>query len=864
MIRQKNLTPFAFGYRLTSRRPPERELVAVVRGKFRLAPGELFPAKAELTRLDLSDPRMPEAARAAIERASEVVGQGSLTADRYDDDDPQMRGALDYASDLADWKARGEWLVKAHGHAPSGIPTTSCDVRVEVGASQKTLRVTGPRAWVDRFAGGAASEPVAFRALPIDWAHSYGGPDFPDNPVGKGHLLSRPPEEHGELDELPGAIRSAFLRRDELPNVEYPSSLVKRQGDVPRPASFGPVNPWWPTRKALLGKEYGDEYQARYAPFYPCDFDWSYFQAAPRDQQIDGYFRGDEPVLFVNLHPAVSEFRTRLPGIRVRVFVERSGVGLEVPLVLDTVFADLDRGELSLTWRGLLPVQEDDYSDVPFALVVSEDLATAPRPASEYLALLAKFAADPAGLGDTDLAKPEALKSDIDSGRLAQDIDALPEGPGLFGAIAERIGRGLMPEAELGAMRSGLVPASEAALASNPRAAGEVKRAVISALERGRDIPGPPLGSDAEGRPTAAPALRLLMGELARVRATTPEVEWDDVDEVLEDAFARSADAGIAANSASFSTAARLGAADAAPGPHADLSGQDLSDRDLRGLDLTGVNLTGATLSRARLDGARLVGAKLVGAGLSRACLDGAQCERADFTRAILSRTSLVGAKLDGAHLERALLIDADLGAAILTNVVGDAAQAQRTRFHGAHIDGASFEFSVFDGSDFTEATLSVVNVKRTLFRECKLGRARLIGADASRAGFLSCDLAEARLTRLRGVGTNFLRSTLVRADLSFASLKEALFITVNASGANLFAGELPKARFFRANLRGANLERANLLRADLRKAVLTEASLRYANLYDARLVEAVGTDLDLGHANLKKAVLDRARLVTR
>ena len=43
-----------------------------------------------------------------------------------------------------------------------------------------------------------------------------------------------------------------------------------------------------------------------------------------------------------------------LPGVRVRVFVKGKDARFrEVPMSLDTLFADLDQGKLYLTWRGL-------------------------------------------------------------------------------------------------------------------------------------------------------------------------------------------------------------------------------------------------------------------------------------------------------------------------------------------------------------------------------------------------------------------------------------------------------------------------------------------------------------------------------
>src|SRR5947209_7433938 len=39
-MKTKNLTPFLFGAKLTSRKPPQLEMTAIVRGAFRFVPGE--------------------------------------------------------------------------------------------------------------------------------------------------------------------------------------------------------------------------------------------------------------------------------------------------------------------------------------------------------------------------------------------------------------------------------------------------------------------------------------------------------------------------------------------------------------------------------------------------------------------------------------------------------------------------------------------------------------------------------------------------------------------------------------------------------------------------------------------------------
>ena len=110
----------------------------------------------------------------------------------------------------------------------------------------------------------------------------------------------------------------------------------------------------WAPRAGMVGTAYGAAWRKLRSPFYAEDFDWSHFNAAPRDQQLERYLRGDEEVVFENLHPEAPRFAKRLPGVRVRAFVDDvHGRVREVALHLDTLFADLPAGRLFLTWRGM-------------------------------------------------------------------------------------------------------------------------------------------------------------------------------------------------------------------------------------------------------------------------------------------------------------------------------------------------------------------------------------------------------------------------------------------------------------------------------------------------------------------------------
>ncbi|HEY4121698.1 MAG TPA: DUF2169 domain-containing protein, partial [Byssovorax sp.] len=350
-MRTRNQTGLSFGAKATSLRPPEPSAAFFVRGLFQL----------------VHDGSMCLTIDAPAERAS-------LSGDRYEDDDVERAGELVHPSDLADWKLNAEVMLRGTCHAPGGAPVTECPSHFAVGAWSKSLVVTGPRVWVDSLLGAVPSDLVAFTSAPIGWSAAFGGPGHAANPVGKG------------------------LGTQQLPNVEDARDRVRRKGDRPTPAGFGPINATWPARVAKAGKAYGRAWSKTRAPYFAEDLDPSYFHAAPADQQLEGFLRGDEAVVLHNLNATHAVLRTRLPGVRPRAFVrDVDGNAKEIALRLDTLSVDGDRAEAALVWRGLEPVRDALLEELAFALVVTERLDEPRAPADRYLAELEAFAADPTG-----------------------------------------------------------------------------------------------------------------------------------------------------------------------------------------------------------------------------------------------------------------------------------------------------------------------------------------------------------------------------------------------------------------------------------------------------------------------------------
>ena len=801
----KNTTPFFHAAKVTSRRPPQPEMTLVVRGAFRVVPD-------------------------GVAEAVEGLEQGFLSGELFADADRERAGECQYPGDFADFKLRGEVMLRGTCHPPSGRPALSCPVRFSVGRWKKELMVYGDRRWERTVSGDRMSEPAPFVQMPLDHAHAFGGPGYPQNPVGKG------------------------FRGEALPNVEPTGHLLTARGQEPPAGTFGPISSAWPQRAGKRGSNYGASYLKERAPYYADDFDWSFFSAAPGDQQMEGFLRGDEEVRFHNLHPEHAVLATRLPGLRVRAFLkDTEGRFREIGVVLDTLFAEPDEGTIKLTWRGVVPVREDDLTDVRAVLIVSEPLGDAPLAAGHYQAQLEAFEKDPTGVLE---AMPAGMMDLWEQHERARRGDPAPEPPAdpsldpLSREIKRRFGALASPE---DLARVGAAVAQLDALP--PENKPDLEKLVREARAEPGDDP-PPMRLRKPGSlpdPGLRPKMREVMAEAAKLReaekqtgqpilgiaeleALPRDPRWKELDPTYEPPGPLSTDP---------------------PGPGADLRERDLSHQDLRGADLTGANLERANLTGANLRGVSLRGAKLARAVLYRTDLGEADLREADLT--LVNAASLRAEKAD---FTRAILNEAFLEYALLGNARLDGVRAENAIFEGADLRGARADDAVFDHADLSSAKLAGASLKRAsavlaLFAEASAEGLDLEGAELRQASFAEADLRGAKLVAARARKGFFMKARLDGADLGHADLREAHLTEASLIAARLFGANLRDARLYRANLERADLTRSNLMSADLRKARLERTILAGANLYEAVLLGVRGKGFDLTGANLKRAVTE-------
>ncbi len=238
-------------------------------------------------------------------------------------------------SDLVPVKPRVDVVLVGHAFAPSGAPTRSLAARLVVGEIDKTIEVFCDRSFS---ADGTLREGARFSRMPLFYERAAGGPDT-SNPVG---IRANVQDTYGRII---------------VPNLQPPGMLVATPADFITPTGFGPVASAWPSRREKLGR-HGTWSPSELAQQpMPEGIDLSYFNHAPRDQQIQTLHE-DERLVLENLHPEHPRLVTRLPGLRPRATIERpGGAPQQLTLRCDTLWIDTDRSLCTLTWRGQVPIE---------------------------------------------------------------------------------------------------------------------------------------------------------------------------------------------------------------------------------------------------------------------------------------------------------------------------------------------------------------------------------------------------------------------------------------------------------------------------------------------------------------------------
>ncbi len=746
-----NTTPFQFGAIAGRLRFPGHSLTVMVKATFQLAHGETAR---------LADKQLYPA------------------ADQFAKGDEDQTGSPRYETDAAFFKPRGDLLLIGKCHPPDGQPVTACPVTFRVGEHSRSLLVFGDRCWRPGIARSDIGVPEPFTEFELVYENAFGGEGDKRNPVGKGAGPAATPD-------------GKSIHR--LPNLEDPNNLIVSPRSRPEPACFGPRGRLWEPRLGLMGT-YDAKWETARWPWFPEDFDFAYFNSAPAEMQVD-YLRGDEELYFENLHPRFSRYQSRLPGQRVRCFLNcqvESGDNRfeELVMNLDTLWVDMEAEQLVLVWRGVAAVQDQDYGEVEHLYIATEPVEAAPLSVQEYqeqfsrrlTELEAEWEGEP--LPD-EMAEPAPMETDtVEVEATNREFDEL-----------------------LAAQKTAL-------------------------LEQGIDIDNPPPPD-----PESQKEFARIMGELGidfekqerdAQPVTTPQPpDRSDIEKRH-------------ANNAGF-------------------AGEDLSNLDLSGLKLDGANfencvLSGTIFESASLAGANLAGAILTGSNLTGANLENASLNGADLTHANLAGANLAHANLTDATFENANLRGASLAGAVATDTgfTGaclDDAKLTNGDFSGADFSDARLDRTSFAASSLREATFDRASGANVVFDKADLSELR-----ASEG----CHFSNGSFREVVGAESVWEDAQLNSADFSYSRLDTADFSGASLNGAVFHAASLKTARFDKADLSAAQITQANLFQAVLEKANLSGTDLDGSSLYEAEFLDATLHETSTRGANLKMTKLLR------
>ena len=557
-----NKTKLQFGYIAGWVAFPKHSLTLIVKGKFNLQTGK-----------------------------SETLSEEQLypTGDEFYPEDEDMIGGPRYASDFAYFKPKADLLLAGKCCAPEGKKVYSTNVKFQVGSYAKTLNIFGNRYWVGGF--NTATNPEPFSEMELRYENSYGGKGYKKNPVGKG------------IDKVEIKTGDKLVP---LPNIIHFGKNISSQNTKLEPAGFGPYGQMWAQRFSKLGTYKGNYLKERW-PWFPKDFDWGYFNAAPYDMQVSGYLRGDEKLYFENLHPVHSQYYSQLPGLRVRCFVneldeKNSDASTkmnfkEVKMNLDTLWVDMGAEKLVLVWRGVTEIKDEDFEEIKHIYLVSEKLKEPPESEGQYQKLLEKELAE---MEEEEILEPEPIEEEEE-----KDVEM---------------------EAEIAK-------------------AEEQMRA--SLIEAGIDPDNPPETSEEDKKKEAEILTEMGFEEEKEEVPLSRElfIERANNKESFEVEDLRGIDlSGLNLQGLNFQNTILSGVS---------LKNSDLSRANLNGANLSEADLSDSKLNAANLQEADLTEAVLIKADLADAMIEDAILEKAKLNKAILTEVKGKDAIFSGARFKR-------------------------------------------------------------------------------------------------------------------------------------------------------------------------------------------------------------------
>lgn len=257
-------------------------------------------------------------------------------------------------NNIAPFKPKTDIHINATAYAPGGEPKSKWLVSVKIGTLYKQLLITGPRCWERGITlTKQLDEPEPILKLPIRYEYAYGGAVkkggknvdvYEENPVGTGY------EQH--------RLKAPSAASNVAPQIIKAEEFDMRYRKHYAPQGFGAMPPNWSPRQNLAGT-YDLDWEKTRWPDLPEDFSFDFYNSAHPDLIYPGYMQGDETIELYNLTPN-GYLKTYLPNYELAILVRyEDGELRSLPMLLDTIYLDVDNLQANLTWRSLYSLEKE-------------------------------------------------------------------------------------------------------------------------------------------------------------------------------------------------------------------------------------------------------------------------------------------------------------------------------------------------------------------------------------------------------------------------------------------------------------------------------------------------------------------------
>jgi uncharacterized protein YjbI with pentapeptide repeats len=773
-------------------------------------------------------------------------------------------------------KANAELLVQGSCYAPDGEAVNASRVSVSLGSIKKEFMVFGDRQWIKGLGvGWGVSDPVKFTEMPISYSNAFGGQNYAANPVGKG------------IDEVDISGEQLVS----LPNLEYSNDLIGSPGDKPRPASLNRIDMMCEQRMSKAGT-YDQRYIETRMPGFPDDFNYDYFNDAAKDQQIEGFFKGDEHYEIRNMHSQHALIKGQIPSVYGRAFVNHQVndeiVFKEIPTQLDTLWL-FPGSELGvMIHRGTLEINEDDAADIKQILVANENTSDTPRSAEHYkneLALRTNLAEAykyafytvpliPEGmtcgfkvmedksdfpyeqLASSNLKNHSDLKQQEAEVSTQQQFDKMkeqysedsPERQKIDDMIKQLEAAKVNPP-ELGTEEKAIKAITEkiVPMMKDDPTKPDMTRLNLKAIDELKDyMDGLKSKKDAEIKKTlleqieeikkfdvegeTSPQVKQLENLLVTMTLPPilPRIDVEGILKHLKDQNDEIEKQLLVMQSMGLPEEQLSKTKQALNTAEIEKRGREDLDK---ANDSYRLGAHGIEQARSPHEGQE----EDIRVALLSAFKSGRKTARGDYAFVDLSDQDLTGIDLSGSYLEYANLTNtnlsnANLSKAILSHAILNNTNLSNTNLTDANLGSIHFEGTVISDSDLTGATLSKSTIANTRFERCKMAEKMdmFLETKFDNARFIECDLRK----------NVFIDAEIDKCSFTGSDLTESNFVNPKMAAVNFSNAILTSVNFVNAQGSGAKFENASMKNARfLSESCLSNTNFQHANLSEANLM---------------------------